>query len=48
MQDVPSLFIKAGNANLYRKENPMKLANVVTKTVVMLVLVAMCPKFHKL
>lgn len=42
MQDVPSLFIKAGNANLYRKENPMKLANVVTKTVVMLVLVAMC------
>lgn len=42
MQNVLSLFIKAGNANLYRKENPMKLANVVTKTVAMLVLVAVC------
>lgn len=42
MQNILSLFIKAGNANLYRKESPMKLANVVTKTVVLFVLVAVC------
>ena len=42
MRNVLSLFIKAGNANFDRKENPMKLANVFTKTVAMFVLVAMC------